>query len=306
MSQTKQHALSRRYWLITWNNPPEDWKSALRSIGSQWGIGQLEQGAEGTLHIQALLWFRDRLNNKFWAGKPVWSKAIYSDQVDQTIDYVTKEDTRKDGPHHFGKSPNHAKSSDKFKRNKRNWDEALTCCKEGRVKEIEASILIPYVQNCQRIEHLFRESTGTLAPRGVWVVGSPRLGKSSYARKNYPQAFLKSQNKWWDGYTGQKFVILEDLDRFGSCLGHHLKIWLDQYPHDGEIKGGHTPTNYEAFVITSNYWPDQLFDDAIMAEAISLRCKFVHFVAKGEFNVGTDFGVRPQAPEDYFTSFLDN
>jgi len=36
--------------------------------------------------------------------------------------------------------------------------------------------------------------------RGVWFYGKPGVGKSHRARAEYPNAFLKSQSKWWDGY----------------------------------------------------------------------------------------------------------
>lgn len=284
---------TKRYWFITWNNPPEDWKNALHSLGANWAIGQLEQGSEGTQHIQALLHFAERLNNSYWVGKKCWAKAIPSDDVKRTIQYVTKEDTRVDGPYTFGKVPNHAKSQGPPRGRSRDWDKALDLLKEGRIKEVEPAILIPHVGNCQKVCHLFKESTGTDAPRGIWIVGAPGTGKSYYARSTYSNAFIKAQNKWWDGYTGQGSVILDDLDKLGSCLGHYLKIWLDQYACDGEVKGGTTPLNYTHFVITSNYWPDDLWDDNLVVEAISRRCMFIYFHGIRQCSMGPDFGIRP-------------
>lgn len=109
--------------------------------------------------------------------------------------------------------------------------------------------------------------------RGIWIYGPPGTGKTHCARHFDPHAYMKAQNKWWDGYAGQDTVILDDLDT--DVLGHHLKIWSDKWSCTGETKGGTVQLRHKLFVVTSNYGIDELFSDKSMCEAIQRRFKVI-------------------------------
>lgn len=146
--------------------------------------------------------------------------------------YCLKEDTRIEGPLEYGKRPlNPASQTD--------WQDIKKKAQDGKLDEIEPGIYVRYYNSLKRIEKDHMKVQGEATDcKGIWIWGVSGAGKSRYARDNYPEAYKKLANKWWDGYQGESHVLLEDLDTNHACLGYHLKIWADRYHAPGETKGG--------------------------------------------------------------------
>lgn len=107
-------------------------------------------------------------------------------------------------------------------------------------------------------EHKERETLSN-----YWFMGDTGAGKSKEARARYLAThgtpYLKMLNKWWDGYQGEKVVILDDITPDHTHIQHHLLQWLDHYPFNAEVKGGTINIRPEIIIITSNYSIEEVF-----------------------------------------------
>lgn len=119
--------------------------------------------------------------------------------------------------------------------------------------------------------------------KGIWLYGGSGCGKSTWARAfamDNGGMYLKAQNKWWDGYEGQRVVVLDDLDI--AALNHYLKIWADKWACTGEVKCGTVNLYHHYLVVTSNYTIQEIVQkgekspesfDENLYEALSRRFK---------------------------------
>lgn len=104
-----------------------------------------------------------------------------------------KEDTRLEGPWEFGVKP--------VKRNSKvDWEEVKQKCIEGKIDQVPADIFVKHYGNLVKIKKDHMQVTDKDHLRGVWIWGESGIGKSRMAREEYPKAYPKLCNKWWDGY----------------------------------------------------------------------------------------------------------
>lgn len=265
----KDSKIRSRIWLCTLNNPLESLKDLYDLFKPQYMCGQLEKGESGTLHFQFYLHFKQSV--WFTTLKKLHSKVHFCNvKKDNGADtYCMKEDSRVDGPYEFGEKP--------MKRNcKTDWDSVFLNAKRGNFDSIPSDIKVRCYSNLKKIEKdnlICKDSSDV---RGVWIHGPSGSGKSRLAREQYPDAYFKLCNKWWDGYYGQKNVIMDDFGKEHSVLGYHLKIWADRYGCVLETKGGASTSSFDHFVVTSQYSIEDIWmNDKETIDAIKRRFKII-------------------------------
>lgn len=266
--------MSHRNWICTLNNPdvkPEGFLRDLHSLaGATYTCGQLEKGAEGTLHLQFFMNFSQKARHtKISKIVPrVHCEPVVVNNGADT--YCMKEDTRVEGPWEFGIRP--------LRRNSKvDWELIKESAKANKLDDIPGQIYVCHYSKLKAIakDHMtFPPDTDHT--KGVWIYGPSGCGKSRSARKEYPNAYPKLCNKWWDGYQGQKAVIMDDIGPDHECLGQQLKIWTDHYSCLLETKGGGLPSEFEWFVVTSQYKIEEIFKDERTQEALLRRFKVIH------------------------------
>lgn len=263
-----------RNWLCTLNSPkvdPQEYLEAWSKVdGCKYVTGQLEKAESGTIHIQYFLHFES--NRRGTALKEHCSKSHFEIvKINNGADrYCMKEDTRVDGPWEFGIPPARRNVKGDLKSRNQYIMEygVVNAVKEGHID------ITKFKQANQSVNAFMMVDTPPFSPpavRGIWIWGSPGVGKSFWTRKQFPALYVKSQSKWWEGYTGQHFVLLDDHDN--PCLGHYLKVWADEYPCIGEDKGGSVSLQHRRFIVTSNYSIETLYqkDGPEMVKALERR-----------------------------------
>lgn len=145
---------------------------------------------------------------------------------------------------------------------KDNYIEAKTLAIAGNLDGIAADIYIKHYSSLKTIQRDHLALPADLdKPCGIWIYGPTGTGKSHKARVDYPNAYMKLPNKWWDGYQGQDSVLIDDFDISHACLGYHLKIWADRYSFSAEVKGSTIGIRPKFLIITSNYHPEEIWGD---------------------------------------------
>jgi len=126
---------------------------------------------------------------------------------------------------------------------------------------------IKFHRGFEKYQHLLMTKRNNM-PEVTITWGDSGCGKTRrvYEKYGYDNIYKKdASTKWWDGYTQQKVILIDDYDNSCPWTRGYILNLLDRYPMMGETKGGHVEINSPIIEITSNYEPKKwnIWDNAL-------------------------------------------
>lgn len=131
----------------------------------------------------------------------------------------------------------------------------------------------------------FYETKRDVIPHVTYIWGPSGTGKSELARKMCPNAYEKhgDSGKWWDGYDGEKELILDEVR--GSSFSFTTLLGILLGPCRVECKGGSRQLQAITIVITSIYPPQELYKAAeLQKEPLQQLMRRISSVIHTEFD----------------------
>jgi len=245
-------------WCFTINNPIDEWRKELSAMENhnafRYVVGQLEEGDQGTKHIQGYLQLNNSIKGsavKKLSNRAHWEVAMGSS--DHNITYCTKDKGRIDGPYHAGSPKQQGRRTD--------IETAV-----GRVTagDIVADVIIDIPTALRYRNHLLGHASDMAdridRPKHLIVEahwGDSGTGKTTtiFNKGDVYKAKVAKNGWWWDNYKGQKRVLFDDF--YGNMkFTEFLQLTDGNQQYWGDVKGI-TPMKIKAdeYYFTSNSHP---------------------------------------------------
>lgn len=273
--KTKHQARTARYtnWVFTLNNYHEKMMPRFNKIKMQWLRYGEEQGDEGTPHLQGCVVLLKNKKSSFqniingetfgeWAKECHWERM--KGTIAQNLEYTGKEATEDPTKlHEWGTKPltNTERNKKGAAASKETMKEVIEAAERGDLEWIKSEHPGHYLRYMKQIEKIkmskvVESTTATHSTlENYWIHGDTGSGKTRAVREMIPDKdlYLKGQNKWWDHYEGEKYVLIDDYSPEWNEK-YFLKNWADHYSFSAEYKGGSLKRmNPKHIIVTSNY-----------------------------------------------------
>lgn len=256
--------VSRR-WVYTNNCVPdvgsEDWKDdhhfevrmedVPHCVYHAW---QIELSESGKTHQQGYMVLSKPVRLSHMVGSCAGVHfEIARGTHEQCLEYVTKNDTRVDGPHAEGQEPKGQGTRSDLARAVQDFRESNYDM--VKLAEDHPVSVVKFHRGFEALRSLKAPTARASQFQCFVLYGSARSGKTSHVVSQAKDLYIIPDEdcKWFDGYRGQKQMLLDDYS--GRTPLHTLLKLMDRYPLQLPIKGGFVSSQVQTLWITSNYDP---------------------------------------------------
>lgn len=273
-----------RSWVFTFNNYTEDDVAKLKNYPCRYLVfGRELAPRTGTPHLQGYFTFKNaKAMNTLVKEFPGCWFQVARGTATQNRTYCSKDSDFVE----IGECPSDAKQGSEKggEANKQRYIDFIEAardqtCDQFDYDRVDPQLTIRHYGTWLKIREMEQRLPDDLDDVcGLWYVGASGTGKTHKSRAENPGSYNKLPNKWWDGYKNHEVAILQDLDKNEhKWMAYHLKIWADKYAFSAEIKGGALTLRPKKFIVTSNYFPEEIWDRSTDLEPIKRRFKVVYF-----------------------------
>lgn len=154
-------------------------------------------------------------------------------------------------------------NDNKGRAEKLRWQRARDLAKEGNLDEIDADIFIRCYATLKRIRTDYQRKPLPFDVQCYWIYGPTGTGKSHAVETAFPDCYKKNMDdlKWFDGYSGEDVIYLEDIDKYQVKWGGLLKRLADKWPMLASVKGSMQYIRPKKVLVSSNYRIEEIWTD---------------------------------------------
>jgi len=306
-SPTMSRMAASKRWCCTINNPIDEDNPATWLVEYvDYYYFAPELGDNGTPHLQGFFQLKNPM--RLTGLKKLHPRAHFEKMrgtMEENLIYCSKQQLE-DAPTamEYGELPDdRASAREGGEREQKRWKRVHQLAADGDIEGFVDEFPAESFLHLDKFETWHARRKPKPLPllhtvRHQYFWGPPGTGKSLRARTENPEAYIKDNTKWWQGYAGESTVIIDDIDPhvLKSQTVQALKTWFDIYPFPAEIKGGTLGLIRPAlFVVTSNFPLEELCQgEPHLLGAMQRRFEVTHF------NEGTVFQTMAAAQEQQY------